>query len=444
MGDVDPIAEAMMQMVKLGSAPTVELDIFSGNPLDYEYFRATFKDVVEANVETQRSKLTRLLRYISGEAKDIVKDFIHEHEDVCFDMAIQALEREYGDSQRLDSAYMKELRQWPWIKPHDTKAYRSMSRFLQKCQIGRRQGRLIVLDAPETIRLILSKYYQSVQDSWNKHANRLKQTHQKEANFDTLLNFLDQQCILLSNPYYSREAFQERERKPPTAHFKSFATGTGEEHDPGRLNRGYTPRCYFCQGEHWLEKCTQMEHLNVVERMNFVKDKRLCFCCFRPANKARYANIFRSRLTCGLCGEQHPTLLHGYHEQTMAVLTVKRLTPGHVISLSVVSVILYHKKRPDEAVKVYAMLNACSQGTFVDESVIKNLSCVNMRSSSINIRTMNGMQQNMKINAVHGLSVVCTKVFNKHYPNVLMSNCQPPTRKQVCRSVQKNCRRLPI
>ena len=72
----------------------------------------------------------RLIKYTSGEAKDLIKEYVHESVADCFDRAISSLEKEYGDPHKLDLAYMRELRQWSPIKQNDDKAHRSMDRFL--------------------------------------------------------------------------------------------------------------------------------------------------------------------------------------------------------------------------------------------------------------------------------------------------------------------------
>ena len=43
-------------------APSSEIDKFDGNPLEYEYFKPTFKEAVEG-VTNQRGRLTSLIKY---------------------------------------------------------------------------------------------------------------------------------------------------------------------------------------------------------------------------------------------------------------------------------------------------------------------------------------------------------------------------------------------
>ena len=65
----------------------------------------------ETKIKDQRGRLTRLIKYTAGEAKELIKEFIHNDSANCFDQPISMLEKECGDPQRLASAFLKELRQ---------------------------------------------------------------------------------------------------------------------------------------------------------------------------------------------------------------------------------------------------------------------------------------------------------------------------------------------
>ena len=59
----------MCQLLKQQGAPEVEIDVFPGDPLEYHYFMEIFKEVVEKRIEDPRGRLTRLIKYTTGEAK---------------------------------------------------------------------------------------------------------------------------------------------------------------------------------------------------------------------------------------------------------------------------------------------------------------------------------------------------------------------------------------
>ena len=68
----------LCQLLKQQGAPEVDIDVFSGDPLEYHYFMETFKKVVEKRTEDPRGRLTRLIKYTRGEAKDLTKYYIQQ------------------------------------------------------------------------------------------------------------------------------------------------------------------------------------------------------------------------------------------------------------------------------------------------------------------------------------------------------------------------------
>ena len=93
----------MVDIVRLIKAPAIDIDTFTGNPLEYEYFMSNFKEVVESTVKDQRGRLMRLIRYTSDEAKELIKHCVHE-EHLCYDKAITLLETEYGKPDTITEA----------------------------------------------------------------------------------------------------------------------------------------------------------------------------------------------------------------------------------------------------------------------------------------------------------------------------------------------------
>ena len=93
-------------------APTVEIDTFSGNCIDYPYFITTFIEVVETRISDPRGRLIRLLKYLDEEAKELVQACVYLPADEGYKKARQLLEKNYGDQYRILSEYRKEFRSW--------------------------------------------------------------------------------------------------------------------------------------------------------------------------------------------------------------------------------------------------------------------------------------------------------------------------------------------
>ena len=45
-------------MMKQQSAPEININVFDGNPLNFHYFMAVFKEAVEKKIEYTRGRLT--------------------------------------------------------------------------------------------------------------------------------------------------------------------------------------------------------------------------------------------------------------------------------------------------------------------------------------------------------------------------------------------------
>ena len=59
--DQKNITETMCELLRQQAAPELEIDIFDGNPMDFHYFMAVFKQVVENMVTDPRGRLSRLI-----------------------------------------------------------------------------------------------------------------------------------------------------------------------------------------------------------------------------------------------------------------------------------------------------------------------------------------------------------------------------------------------
>ena len=61
------------QMLDMLSMPKLTIDVFTGDPLTYEEFMAIFDEIVDSKPVDSHMKLTRLLQFTSGEAKDSIR-----------------------------------------------------------------------------------------------------------------------------------------------------------------------------------------------------------------------------------------------------------------------------------------------------------------------------------------------------------------------------------
>ena len=132
--DSEDISETMCMLLKLQEAPEVDMEPFDGSVLNYHHFMTLFKEVVESKVEDPRGRLIRLLKYTSGEAKELINHCIQLPSNEGFKYAKYLLEKVYGDPHKIQATYRKEIKQWSQIKFGDARAFRKFHTSLLKCR----------------------------------------------------------------------------------------------------------------------------------------------------------------------------------------------------------------------------------------------------------------------------------------------------------------------
>ena len=93
--------EILCRQMRQQSAPEVDIDCFDGNPLNYQYFVAIFKDVVENRINEPCGQLIRLIKYTKGEPKELVTNCIHQPPKEGYQIGKMLLEKRYGNSHQL-------------------------------------------------------------------------------------------------------------------------------------------------------------------------------------------------------------------------------------------------------------------------------------------------------------------------------------------------------
>ena len=72
---------------------------------------ALFKEVIESKVEDPTGRLISLLKYISGEAKELINYCIQFPYNGSFKYSKYLLEKVYGNAHKILVSYRKEIKQ---------------------------------------------------------------------------------------------------------------------------------------------------------------------------------------------------------------------------------------------------------------------------------------------------------------------------------------------
>lgn len=111
---VDDESSILFKLLQLQSAPEVDIEPFNGDPLNFNYFMAMFKEVVESKVDDPRGRLTRLIKFTIGEPRELIRHCIQHPPEVGYENAIELLTKRYGNPHII-LTNRKEIRDWPQL-----------------------------------------------------------------------------------------------------------------------------------------------------------------------------------------------------------------------------------------------------------------------------------------------------------------------------------------
>ena len=208
MRDCQNITEMTCELLRQQSAPELDIDIFDGNPMDFHYFMAVFKEVVEKKVTDSRGRLTRLIKFTKGKAKEIAKNCIQLPAKVGYKTAKCLLNERFGDTHRITAAYCKDIKQWPQIKAANADAYRKFQNFLVKCENIDHLPNWNVLNTPDIICMLLSKLPGSARDKWSRKVLAIPRKVSREPEMVDFIQFVNDETLVVTDPVFSKEAIE--------------------------------------------------------------------------------------------------------------------------------------------------------------------------------------------------------------------------------------------
>ena len=109
----------------------------------------------------------------------------------------------------------------------------------------------------------------------------------------------------------------------------------------------------------------------------------MCFGCY---GKGHVVTDCTKKRICEKCKGSHPTSLHD-QSKVKPVKFVNVVCEESSINMCIVPVMLRHKDAKSD-VLTYALLDSCSQGTFIDKDLINEL-CIQGEEISLTVKTLN-------------------------------------------------------
>ena len=261
------------------------MEPFDGNVLNYHHFMALFKEIVESKVEDPTGRLIRLLKYTSGEAKELINHCIQLPSNESFKYAKYLLEKLYGNPHKILATYRKEIKQWPQIKFEDARAFQKFHTFLLNCRSMSFNQRWNALDSPDILCMLISKLPGGIMERWNRKVLNIRRCQVREPTLNDMTDFIGEETILMNDPllshkvladYHTKLEYPDRQKQ-----MKNYTIKAEDENKKDvRGSSENSSKCKMCNGWHDLDECKAFSDMTVEERSKFLSEQKLCYVCY--------------------------------------------------------------------------------------------------------------------------------------------------------------------
>ena len=132
----DGIAQAISQGMQAARLPMPYLKVFTGDPLEWPTWKASFETVIEKRTTNASERILYRMQYLSGALRKIVEGYQFLRTDAAYNEAKKKLEERFGHLSVVAEAFRSKLENWKKIPAKDGEALREFSDFLKTCQLA--------------------------------------------------------------------------------------------------------------------------------------------------------------------------------------------------------------------------------------------------------------------------------------------------------------------
>ena len=187
------------ELIDMLSMPKTELDVFNGDPLEFQSFMAVFDETVDCKKIDDQVKLTRLLQYTSGPAKSAIKNCSLVGGKEGYQQARSNLKARFGDSHLISERITSRLLSGKSVsKAADVQqfadeisgAFSALSKMSMTSEI----------DNQRTIKDILKRCPLFIRHKWQQRALNSKREKDKYPDFANFVEFMKKMASDCSDP----------------------------------------------------------------------------------------------------------------------------------------------------------------------------------------------------------------------------------------------------
>ena len=402
--------KTLKDLIQSMNLPKAEMINFNGDPIKYWTFIRSFDyNVGHLNIDNE-AKLVRLMYYCKGKAFMVIECCAEMADG--YERARQLLENRFGDPYFITNEWIKRICNNKRVTNENLQDFADEVRtFAGTMKAVGSEGEV----NQGVLVKIIDRLPMYLQNRWQRVVIKIRDRRERPQLNDLLLMVEDSDREV-NDPVYGivnrtlRTAERQEERTGVDGRYKRRVYSASTDAEEG---------CSLCLGgPHTLFGCGMFKDMRPEKRLEFAKERRLCFNCLRKGHRTTDC---RAQSTCSAegCKFKHSKLLHisGKGNESWAPggktgeqgrIKFGQATCGHVGSDGVrvlMPVVEVKVKRADGTnIVAHALLDSGSNSTVCTNHLIERLG-VSGQASSLSLTTLKGKSKQTKV-TVHKLSVL--------------------------------------
>ena len=312
--------------------PKREFLYFDGNPVNYTKFMRNFELNVGNKVRETSVKLSFLIQYTTGAAREAIENCVILPADEGYIKAKEILRKNFGQKHTIIRAYIERVTKGPQIKAGEPDKLMQLARDMRNCLLNSTQLNYKAdISSMDTLSKIVKKLPLYLQAKWAERSGTLIECD-IEPEFQHLTELLEKNASTANTAFGklvgvkpdddNKNKFRPRvSNKGTLGATRCIETQTSDTRAPSNEGTiGHEERdshsvrkqikCLYCnQTNHDLERCHKFREKSHKERMDFVRKEKLCDNCFRRYHLAKRCR-FNAACMLSDCGRKHHSLLH--------------------------------------------------------------------------------------------------------------------------------------
>ena len=300
------------ELIDLLSMPKVEIDVFSGDPLEFQSFMTVFDETVHSKGVEDQVKLTRLLQYTVGPAKSAIRGCALIGGTDGYQRAREILKARFGDDHLVSQRIISQLKTGGFV--YKGTDLQQLADDLSMAAIALDKLSMTgELDNQSSILEILQRCPQYVKTKWRQRALDVRGETGRYPRFATLVQFIGRLAAEACDPVYGTEVRNRVTAPRSGSNFNTSAAMCNSDANtvsPLAYSSSGSGPCVLCNKGHRLFSCETFKGMAPRDRLNVVRQYRLCFNCLVSGHRAHKCSATPACTVLG-CGRRHTRFIHG-------------------------------------------------------------------------------------------------------------------------------------